>query len=161
MQIIATAANKVVSNAKKMMRDGVVYAYGFKYTKLTPYDVIAMAELYPKQYTNEKLKMTLAKVGKIGVDCSGFLCKAANIPFVSSTKIQQNAEEFWSVHDTSHLQNGMYVWRDGHVGIIEIDNAGTAWILEARTVTKDLQRSKFSARGVYFTYYGKIMGVNY
>ena len=150
-----------ISTATEMLTTNIVYAYGFKYEPITPTKINTLASMYPTVYTPAIKTMTLNKVGKIGIDCSGFICKAFGIPHIGSSQLKSQMTHLYPTSDPSRLVNGMLIWRSGHIGLIEIDDTGEAWILEAKSTADDLVRTKYSARGNSFTYYGELTGVDY
>lgn len=152
---------QIIKNAKKMISDGYVYVYGYKGSKVTKSEVKKLAKLYPSVFTTPILSLALKKIGKMGIDCSGFVCKASGIPHIGSSQIYSEAKEKWSIHDLSHVKNGCFIWRSGHVGLIEVDENGQKWILEAQGTAYDLKRTKFEIRYKAFTHYGYIPGVDY
>lgn len=153
-------ASDVIKNAKKMIST-YVYVYGYKGSKVTKDKVEALARQYPSVYTPSIKKMALAKVGKMGIDCSGFVCKSAGIPHIGSTQIKDSATKTYPVSDSSHVKNGMFIWRQGHIGLIEVDSKGNRYILEAKGTAYDLTRAKWEDRASHFTLYGYIKGVDY
>lgn len=150
-----------ISIAKKMITDGVVYVYGYKYEPVTASKVNTLAAMYPKVFTPSIKKMALAKVGKIGIDCSGFVCKAFGISHIGSSQLKGKMVHTYKVSDSSKIMNGMIIWRNGHIGLLEVDEAGEAWVLEAKGTAYDLVRTKYATRGKSFTYYGELSGVDY
>lgn len=150
-----------ISTATEMLTNNIIYAYGFKYEPITPTKINTLASMYPTVYTPSIKTMTLNKVGKIGIDCSGFICKAFGIPHIGSSQLKSQMIHLYPTSDPSHLVNGMLIWRNGHIGLIEVDDTGEAWILEAKSTADDLVRTKYSARGNSFTYYGELTGVDY
>lgn len=158
---MANKPSEIIKNAKKMITDGYVYVYGYKGSKVTKSEVKRLAKLYPSVFTSYILSLALKKVGKMGIDCSGFVCKAAGISHIGSSQIYSNASSKWSVKDLSHVKNGCFIWRSGHVGLIEVDSNGQRWILEAQGTAYDLKRTKFENRYKAFTHYGYIPGVDY
>lgn len=154
-------ASDVIKNAKKMISDGYVYVYGYKGSKVTKDKVESLAKQYPNVYSPSIKKMALAKVGKTGIDCSGFVCKAADTPHIGSTQIKDSATKTYPVSDTKHIKNGMFIWRQGHIGLIEVDSKGNRYIHEAKGTAYDLTTSKWNDRASHFTLYGYIKGVDY
>lgn len=150
-----------ISIAKKMITDGVVYVYGYKYEPVTASKVNTLAAMYPKVFTPSIKKMALAKVGKIGIDCSGFVCKAFGISHIGSSQLKDKMVHTYKVSDSSKIMNGMIIWRNGHIGLLEVDEAGETWVLEAKGTAYDLVRTKYSTRGKSFTYYGELAGIDY
>lgn len=158
---MANTPNEIVKNAKKMISDGYVYVYGYKGTKVRKDEVMALSKQYPSVFSSSILKMALAKVGKIGIDCSGFVNKAAGTNLGGSYQINEAAPRSWDISNPKNIKSGMYCWRTGHIGILEVDSDGVIWILEAMGTAYDLRRTKFSERGSHFMKYGEIKGVDY
>jgi hypothetical protein len=159
--IMANKPEVIIANAKEMINDGYVYVYGYKGTVVTRDKVLNLASLYPSVFTYTIKSLALSKVGKYGIDCSGFVCRSAGISHVGSSQIYSSATQKWSVSDLSHVQNGQFIWRSGHIGLIEVDKNGKRWILEAQSTKTDLKRTEFESRYKSFTHYGNIKGVTY
>lgn len=151
----------MITNAKKMISDGYVYVYGYKGAKVTVAVVNSLAKQYPSVFTSAIKSLALKKVGKYGIDCSGFVCKVAGISAMGSSQIKSSAPESWSVSNLANVKNGMFIWKSGHIGLIEVDSSGNKWILEAQSTATDLKRTAFASRYKHFTHYGKIKGVTY
>lgn len=154
-------SHEVIERAEDMIKAGYVYVYGYKGAKVTRDAVNLLAKQYPSVYTSSIKSMALKKIGKMGIDCSGFVCKAAGISHIGSTQIKSSASKLYPVSDKSHVKNGMFIWRQGHVGLIKVDSKGNKYILEAKGTAYDLTKSKWSDRASHFTYYGEIKGVDY
>ncbi len=152
---------KAIETAKQMMNSGVVYAYGFKYESINQSKINALAAKYPSNYSKSLKAKVEKKIGKIGIDCSGFVCRSFGIPHIGSSQIRNQMTSLYKPSDMSYLKNGMVIWRQGHIGLIEVDEAGVPWILEAKGTDYDLTRTLFSKRGNSFTYYGELYGVDY
>ena len=69
-----TSIPTAITLAKEMLSTGIVYIYGLKYEPITPSKIAALASMYPTVYTPSIKAMALRKVGKTGIDCSGFVC---------------------------------------------------------------------------------------
>lgn len=158
---MANKPNTIISNAKKLKRNGYVYVYGYKGEVVTVNGVNSLAKLYPNVFTSSIKAMALKKVGKHGIDCSGFVNKCAGTSLGGSFQIKSSAPHTWSVSDMSHIKNGMFIWKNGHIGLIEVDKEGKVWIHEAMGTAYDLRVSKWSDRASHFTAYGEIKGVDY
>lgn len=158
---MANKPSEIIANAKKMISDGYVYVYGCKGEKVTKEKVESLAKLYPNVFSSSIKKMSLGKVGKIGIDCSGFVNKAAGTSLGGSSQIHNSSPRKWKVSDPSHIKNGMYIWHQGHIALLEIDSKGEIWVLEAMGTAYDMKRTNFKTRGKSFTYYGEIKGVDY
>lgn len=158
---MANKPNTIISNAKKLKRNGYVYVYGCKGEVVTVNGVNSLAKLYPNVFTSSIKAMALKKVGKHGIDCSGFVNKCAGTSLGGSFQIKSSAPHTWSVSDMSHIKNGMFIWKNGHIGLIEVDKEGKVWIHEAMGTAYDLRVSKWSDRASHFTAYGEIKGVDY
>lgn len=154
-------SSDVIKEAQRMIDDGYVYVYGYKGTKITAAQVKSLAKSYPSVFTSSILSMALKKVGKIGIDCSGFVNKAAGTNLGGSTEIKDNFPVKYKISDTDHLVNGMGIWRQGHIAIVHVDKNGKASIMEAKGTAYDLTVTSWKERASHFTYYGKIAGVDY
>lgn len=158
---MANKPKQIIKEAKKMINDGYVYIYGCKGEKVTKEKLNALMKQYPSVFTRNIRNLSLNKIGKTGIDCSGYVNKAAGTSLGGSYMIHSSATKKWSIKDLSHVQNGMYIWRNGHIGLIEVDNLGKAWILEAQSTASDLKRTTFETRYKAFSEYGMIKGVDY
>lgn len=154
-------ASEACKNAKKMIDDGYVYVYGYKGTKVTKKGVTALANAYPSVFTKSIKDMAMKKVGKIGIDCSGFVSKSTKTNHGGSSGIKDSFKACHKTSDDSHVVDGMGIWHQGHIALIHVNNEGKAYIYEARSTAKDLTISKWEDRAKDFTYYGKIDGVDY
>ena len=154
-------SSEVIKEAQRMIDDGYVYVYGYKGTKVTAAQVKSLARSYPSVFTSSILSMALKKVGKIGIDCSGFVNKAAGTNLGGSTGIKDNFPTKYKISDTDHLVNGMGIWRQGHIALIHVDKYGKASIMEAKGTAYDLTTTSWKERAGHFTCYGKIAGVDY
>lgn len=157
---MARKPSEIIKRAKQMI--GVyVYVYGYKRTKVTESGVRSLAKMYPKVFTSSILNACLRKVGKIGIDCSGFVNESAGTSLGGSSQIRSSSPQTWKVSDSSHVKNGMFIWKNGHIGLIEVDSNGQKWILEAKGTFYDCTRTKWENRASHFIEYGKIKGVDY
>lgn len=149
---------EIVKNAKKMYKDGVVYGYGYKYETVTAKNINEYAKMYA--YTKDQIALMKKKIGKKAIDCSGFVNRAAGTNLGNSASIKKSSPAYWSVSDTSHRMSGMYIWRDGHIGLIYCE-FGKWYIIEAASTASDITVRKWEDRAKSFTVYGKIKGVSY
>lgn len=154
-------ASKVTENAKKMKKDDYRYVYGYKGTKVTKDGVKSLAKKYPNVYSASILSMALKKVGKIGIDCSGYVNKATKKDLGNSTSIKDSFTSKHRVSDSTFVMDGMGIWHQGHIALIEVDDEGHAFINEARSTSRDLTRTPWNERAKDFDVYGKIPGINY
>lgn len=150
--------SEIVKRAKKMKKDGVVYGYGYKYETVTAANIKEHAKMFA--YTSYQTALMKKKIGKIAIDCSGFVNRAAGTNLGGSTDIKASSPACWSVSDTSHRMNGMFIWRSGHIGLIYCE-FGKWYIIEAASTASDLTISPWAQRANAFTHYGKIKGVAY
>lgn len=158
---MANTVKEAIRIANEMINTGVVYLYGFKYQVATEAKIKQLAKMYPSYYGTKNMQLASGKIGKIAIDCSGFVCRAFGIVDVNSTSLSNMMTEKIPVSDSTKLKNGMIIWRNGHIGIIEVDDAGNAWVLEAKGTAYDLTKTRYSERGKDFTYYGELRGVDY
>ena len=154
-------SSDVIKEANKMFKEGYVYVYGYKGTKVTEKGVRSLASAYPNVFTSSILKKALTKVGKIGIDCSGFVNKAAGTNLGGSTSIKDSFPTKYKISKTSHIVDGMGIWVNGHIALIHVDKDGKAEIWEAKGTMYDLTKTSWKDRASHFTYYGKIAGVDY
>lgn len=154
------AAN-VTKRAKDMINGGYKYIYGAKGQKITVNLISSLARSYPKVYTSTIKTMAYAKLGNKGIDCSGFVSKATKTNYGGSANIREHMTSVHNTSDRSAIVDGMVCYRVGHVGLIEVDANGNAWVLEAQSTATDLKRTRVEDRLSHFTIYGKLEGVNY
>lgn len=152
---------QAITIANKMISSGYVYGYGFKKELVTESKINQLAKMYPSTYSSSIKQKMLTKLGKTAIDCSGFVCEAFGMSHTGSSHLKNKMIHLYNVNDSSKLQNGMIIWRNGHVGLIEVDSTGEAWVLEAKGTNYDLCRTKYCNRGKNFTYYGELKGVDY
>lgn len=150
--------SKIVKRAKEMKKSGVVYGYGYKYEKVTEKNLKEYSKLYA--YNSSQMTLMKKKIGKMAIDCSGFVNRAAGTNLGGSSQINASSPQKWSVKDKSHVKSGMYIWRNGHVGLIYTE-FGKTYIIEARSTADDITISRWEDRASHFTTYGKIKGVKY
>ena len=154
-------AKDVTKRAKQMKSEGYVYVYGYKGKTVTKSGVLALAKAYPSVFTRSIKAMALKKVGKVGIDCSGYVNEAAGTSHGGSTGIKEAFSDSHKVSDDSYVIDGMGIWHQGHIAIVEVDTNGDAWIDEAKGTAYDLTRTKWSERAKSFVIYGRISGVDY
>lgn len=157
---MANKPNEIIKIAKELKAKGYVYVYGYKGSKVTRNGVLSLARQYPNVFTASIKALALKKVGKMGIDCSGFVNKCAGTSLGGSSQICSSAPHKWKVSDTSHIKNGMFIWKNGHIGLIEVNSTGI-YIHEAMGTAYDLRVSRWQDRASHFTMYGEIKGVNY
>ena len=150
--------NEIKNRAKKMKKDGVVYGYGYKYETVTKQNIEKKSKLY--SYNSSQKTLMKKKVGKKAIDCSGFVNRAAGTNLGGSADIKRTSPQCWSIKDPSHVRTGMFVWRNGHVGLVYIE-FGKKYIIEAQSTKTDIVISPWEKRASAFTHYGKIKGVVY
>lgn len=158
---MSVKASDACKNARRMIKDGYVYVYGYKGTKVTKAGVSNLARMYPSVFTSSIKSMAMNKVGKIGIDCSGFVSKATGTNHGGSTGIKDSFKVCHKVSNDSHVVDGMGIWHQGHIALIHVNDEGKAYIYEARSTAKDCTISTWEERAKDFTYYGKIDGVDY
>lgn len=149
---------EIIKRAKKMKKSGVVYGYGYKYETVTSSNISRYGKLYA--YTTSQYVLMRRKIGKKAIDCSGFVNRAAGTNLGGSSDIRNSSPKTYPISDTSHRQNGMFIWRDGHIGLI-YKSLGKWYIIEAASTAQDLTIRTWGERASHFTRYGKIKGVNY
>lgn len=154
-------AKDVTKRAKEMKAQGYIYVYGMKGKKVTKQTVLSLANAYPSVFTASIKEMALKKVGKIGIDCSGYVNEAAGTQHGGSTGIRDSFPTKHKVSNDAYVVDGMGIWRQGHIAEIEVDVNGNAFINEAKGTAYDLTRTSWKERAGHFTCYGKISGVNY
>jgi hypothetical protein len=150
--------SKIVSNAKQMKKNGLVYGYGYKYEKITNDNIKAKAKMFA--YTSDQIRLMKKKIGKMGIDCSGFVNRAAGTNLGGSTDIKNSSPATYPISNTTHRKNGMFIWKSGHVALI-YSEFGKWYIIEAQSTATDLVITEWSKRASAFTCYGKIKGVSY
>lgn len=155
---MAYKPSEIIKRAKKMKKDGVVYGYGYKYETVTKSNIASRAKMYA--YTSDQKALMQKKIGKKAIDCSGFVNRAAGTNLGGSQNIKDSSPKCWKVSDPSHVMNGMFIWRSGHIGLIYIE-FGKKYIIEAASTLRDITVSSWESRANAFTHYGKIKGVSY
>lgn len=155
---MAYKPSEIITRARGMVKDGVVYGYGYKYEKVTSKNIADRAKMYA--YTASQIALMKKKIGKIAIDCSGFLNKAAGTNLGGSAQIYASSPAKWKVSDPSHVKKGMFIWRSGHIGLIDVQ-FGKKYIIEAASTATDLKITPWEQRASAFTHYGKIKGVDY
>lgn len=155
-------AKEVTKRAKSMINGNYKYIYGAKGQKITKKLVASLARSYPGVYTSTIRAKAYSKVGKgRGIDCSGFVSKATKTDYGGSANIRSHMTSVHNTSDRSAIVDGMVCYRTGHIGLIEVDANGNAWILEAQSTATDLKRTPIEERLSHFTIYGKLDKVNY
>lgn len=154
-------SSEVIKACKKMIDAGYVYVYGYKGTKVTKQGITNLVKSYPSVFTSTIKSLAMKKVGKIGIDCSGFVNKACNTNLGGSTNIKDSFKKCYKISNDDFVVDGMGIWHQGHIAIIHVDKYGKASIYEARSTAKDLTHTSWAVRAKDFTYYGKIAGVDY
>lgn len=155
---MAYKPSEIVARAKKMKKDGIVYGFGYKFEKITKGNLEKFSKEYA--YTDQVIHIMRSHMNKIAIDCSGFVNKAAGTSLGRAEDIKHSSPKTWKISDPSHVQSGMFVWRDGHIGLVYIEK-GKKRIIEARCTEKGLTDSSWEERAHDFTLYGKIKGVSY
>lgn len=150
--------SEITKRAKKMKKDGVVYGYGYKYETVTKANVSERSKIYA--YTSEQKSLMMKKIGKKAIDCSGFVNRAAGTNLGGSSNIKATSPACWSIKDPSHVRSGMFVWRNGHIGLVYVE-FGKKYIIEAQSTKTDIVVTPWEKRASAFTHYGKIKGVVY
>lgn len=155
---MAYRPTEIINRARDMVSSGVVYGYGYKYEKVTDKNISARARMYA--YTSSQISLMRKKIGKIAIDCSGFVNRAAGTDLGGSAQIFATSPQTWKVSDPSHVKKGMFIWRSGHIALIDV-RFGKKYIIEAASTASDLKITPWEQRASAFTHYGKIKGVNY
>ena len=155
---MAYKPKEIVKRAKKMKKDGVVYGYGYKYETVTSSNITKYGKMYA--YTTSQYVLMRRKIGKKAIDCSGFVNRAAGTNLGGSSDIRNSSPKVYPISDTSHRKNGMFIWRDGHIGLI-YKSLGKWYIIEAASTAQDITIRTWAERASHFTKYGKIKGVDY
>ena len=165
-RVIMTISDKKI-NAKQFIKkaiefkeQGYVYLYGGKGKAITKEYVEKMAVMYPDVYTDEILNASLSKIGKIGVDCSGFITLSASVDYLNSDSLYDAIEREYETNDLSSIESGMIVWKNKHVGIIFQENSDW-FIIEAKDTMSDITILPLSQRISDFDYYGRLKYISY
>lgn len=155
---MAYKPKEIIARAKKFKKNGMVYGYGYKNETITAANIAARAKMYA--YTSSQIALMKKKIGKKGIDCSGFVNLAAGTNLGGSAQIYATSPQKWKISDPSHVRTGMFVWRSGHIGLVYIE-FGKKYIIEAASTAKDIIITPWEERASAFTHYGKIKGVSY
>lgn len=151
---------KVSERAVTMYNKGLQYVYGAKNQRLTESLLRRLSESYPNyvKYSKEK-----KKIGKVCIDCSGLVayCASLNYNNNSYNLSHNDSGKRWSISDLSHLRDGMYVWKSGHIGLVVVECAGKAYIIEAKGSAYGVTKTEFKKRYKHFMHYGELEDVDY
>lgn len=115
----------------------LVYAYGAKYEIITEANIEKWKKMSPSIYTISYINKLRKDIGKIGIDCSGLVCKCLNINHIGSY-------QFYERYDKVKFENckkGYLAWKKGHIGIItDIDKINKKIkVFEAKGIDYDIQ----------------------
>lgn len=142
-----------INECKNFNTEDYVYIYGGKFTKITQQFINSMAKTYPAIYTQTYIKKCKNNIGKIGVDCSGLVCKLAGLNEMNSTMMKNTFE------GSTEPFLGAIAWKQGHVAIVVNVNGSTIKVLEAKGIDYGVLFSNYDKS--YFTKYLKAPTVNY
>lgn len=106
-------------------RDKLVYLYGCKGQTVTPELIEALWSAYPEHYKKytplEKSEIIKNSVGKIGFDCSGFVCACFNwLPLTYSSALYSQAKKEYPDYQSSRTGCMLYTTFGGtgrHIGL--------------------------------------------
>lgn len=151
--------NDVVEKAQCMKQEGYVYLFGGKGNVVTAEYIHHMAKMYPDIYTPEIVKLSENKIGKICVDCSGFVSLATKTSYGDSLGIFSHLRNCIRTSDIKKLKSGMVLYKKGHVGIVDASGEGS--IIEAKDTKSNIVCSSFKNRAYDFDFCGELEGVSY
>lgn len=125
------------------------YLYGGKGQLYTTALVEKLAKAYPKTFTASIKKEALkdADKGYLAGDCSYLVCKAMGLPIMNSTALKNKAVMKLKIQK-SIAQEGMCLWKEGHVAYVGDDLK----IYEMRSTAKDGCVSSWDKRAKDFEY---------
>lgn len=99
-------------------RDAIAYMMGAKFNVLDEWTIDYLfnnEKWYFDRYTPEELQRIKDwSLGKIGTDCSGFVCKCVGCEMINSATLW---ERCINKTDVKSCKAGSLLWRPGHIGI--------------------------------------------
>lgn len=126
------------NNAKSLIN--CVYCYGAKYEVVNEQNIKKWASNSPSIYTVDYINKCRGKVGKMGIDCSGLICHAAQIPHIGSYDMHKN----WNHVPIKQVKKGMVVWKEGHVALVLKVMIGGFKVIEAKGINFDVQINTYN-----------------
>lgn len=125
------------------------YLYGAKGQLYTKELVNSLAKSYPNKYTAtlKKEAMKDADKGYLAGDCSYLVCAAMGLPMINSAGLKNKAVMKLRPQK-SVAQEGMCLWKEGHVAYIGDDLK----VYEMRSTAADGRVSSFDSRAKDFEY---------
>lgn len=125
------------------------YLYGAKGQPYTKELVNRLAKAYPKTFTAalKKEAMKDANKGYLAGDCSYLVCAAMGLSMINSTGLKNKAVMKLRPQK-SVAQEGMCLWKEGHVAYIGDDLK----VYEMKSTAADGRVSSFDARAKNFEY---------
>lgn len=156
-----TNSSKFVSESTKFLSGGYVYIYGGKGSVITESFVKKISELYPSMYSEDVTERAYANVGRLGIDCSGLVTIAANMPNINTDALYEYIEIKYPISDLSEIESGMVVWVEGHIGVVSKDENNNMFIIEAKDSERNIIISPLSERINSFKCYGRLSNITY
>lgn len=149
----------VVVEAKKMIDHGYVYLFGGKGNVITSEYIKHMSEMYKDVFSPDIIELSNKKIGKVAVDCSGFVSIATKTSYGDSLGIFSHLVNPIRVTELKTIKNGMILYKKGHVGIVCA--TGNGFVIEAKDTKADIVCSPFDKRAKDFDFCGELEGVSY
>lgn len=138
-------------------RDKLVYLYGVKGEVVTPALCKAVFEAYPthfKKYNQFELNQIIKNsCGKIGFDCSGFVCACYNwITPTYSAALYSQAKKEYDSYETSRTGCMLYTTHGGNGRHIGLDAGSGMYIhMGNESTDRNIQTGIDSVRLEWFT----------
>ena len=147
--------NNLLKNARNFVdAPNVHYLYGYKGEIVNSSLNKSLRKQYPNVWTTSYFNYAESIIGQIAMDCSGFVCLAAELNYqIGSWEIQEK----WEKGD---FQKGECAWKEGHVAIISDRDGDYITTLEAKNRKEGLITRKTKIGDVFKKSF-KIPGVNY
>lgn len=125
---------EICINAERL-KEQCVYVYGAKYQQITENLLQTLKQQNPKTYTDSYLNKCRKKIGKIGIDCSGLVCKAAGLSHIGSYQMNER----WTKLDKPRV--GAAAWKQGHIALVYsvLESGKKVGVIEAKGVDYDCQ----------------------
>ena len=147
--------SNLITNAKNFVdAPNVHYLYGYKGEIVNLVLNKALREQYPRIWTDSYFNYAESIKGQIAMDCSGFVCLAAELNYqIGSWEINDKWEK-------GSFKKGECSWKEGHVAIISDVDGDYITTLEAKNRKEGLITRKTKIGDVFKKSF-KIPGVNY
>lgn len=145
---------EVCLNAQRL-KEQCVYVYGAKYEVVTEALIQRLSKENPSVYNDSYISKCRKKIGKIGIDCSGLVCKASGLNHIGSYNMKEN----WKQLDKPCC--GAAAWKPGHIAIVTsvTEGGNKIGVIEAKGVDYDCQYNIYNVD--HFKCYLAIPSIQY